>query len=58
MVIWRWTYYGKGPFKYRKGKPVYAPTWTTLSEQLGLFYMHHPTDRIAMEHGLEREIAP
>ena len=43
-----------------------AAIWATLSDQQqGLFYMHHPTDRIAhttafvtpvVEHWLEREI--
>ena len=29
-------------------KPPSATIWTTLSDwQQGLFYMHHPTDRIA-----------
>ena len=23
-----------------------AATWSTLSEQQGFFYMHHPTDRV------------
>ena len=27
------------------------------SFRLGFFYMHHPTDRIALEHWLEQEIA-
>ena len=46
-------------------KPA-ATTWATLFDsQQGIFYMHHPTDRIAhtmafitpaVEHWLEREI--
>ena len=64
-VIWRRTY-GKGPFRKRERKPA-AATWATLSDkQQGVFYMHHPIDRIAhttafvipvVEHWLEREIA-
>ena len=50
----------------RERKPA-AATWATLSDyQQGLFYMHHPTDRIThttafvapvVDHWLEREIA-
>ena len=48
-----------------KGNPL--PPWATLSdEQQGLFYLHHPTDKIThttafvtpvVDHWLEREIA-
>ena len=51
----------------RERKPA-AATWATLSDyQQGLFYMHHPTDRMThttafvtpvVEYWLEREIAP
>ena len=45
MVIWRETY-GKVPFRSLERKPAVA-TWATLSDQQqGIFYMHHPTDRI------------
>ena len=45
-------------------KPT-AATWSTLSNEQGFFYMHHPTDKIShntafvisvVEHLLEREI--
>ena len=38
--------YGKGPFRKRERKPA-ATTWATLSISTKVFYMHHPTDRIA-----------
>ena len=65
-VIWRQTY-GVRPLRERERKPATA-TYATLSdEKQGLFYIHHPTERIihttafvtqVVEHWLEREIAP
>ena len=50
----------------RERKPNAATTWATVSDlQQGMFYMHHPIDRIAhttafvtpvVEHWLEQEI--
>ena len=31
MVIWCWTYYGKGPFRQQDRTPDAAITWATLS---------------------------
>ena len=66
MGIWHHTY-GKGPFRYQERKPAAITTWVTLSnQQQGIFYIHHPTGRIAhttafatpiMEHWLKWEIA-
>ena len=50
-----------------KGKLTVSTKWATLSKsQQGIFYMHHPTDRIVhttafitpvVEHWLKHEIA-
>ena len=40
--------YSKGLVKYQKRKPAATSSLDILSdEQHGLFYMHHPTNRIA-----------
>ena len=53
----------KGPFRQQERKPAAT---TTSDQQQGIFYTHHPTDRIShtmtfvtpvVEHRLEREIA-
>ena len=46
MIIWHWTYV-KGPLRQRERKPASTTMLATLSdEQKGIFYIHHPTDRI------------
>ena len=40
--------YGKGPSRQQKRKLAATTTYSTLSDyQQGVFYMHHPTDKIA-----------
>ena len=60
--------YGKGPSRQQKRKFAATTTYSTLSDyQQGVYYMHHPTDKIThttvyvtpvLEHWLEWEITP